>query len=211
VVPCGSSSPSVLLDDLEGAELETAVTKGIGSCYINSGQACAALTRMLVPRHMLATVERLATDAAEAFRPGDPFDPETTLGPLVSDVQRERVRGYIRKGVEDGATLLTGGDDPPEGLETGYFVRPTVFTDVLPDMTIAQEEIFGPVIVLMPYDSEAEAVEIANGTAYGLSGGVYAADRERAFGAADRAGAHQRGHLEPAGAVRRLQAVRQRP
>jgi acyl-CoA reductase-like NAD-dependent aldehyde dehydrogenase len=111
---------------------------------------------------------------------GDPFDAETTLGPLVSSVQLERVRGYIRKGVEEGARLVTGGAEPPEGLEKGYFVRPTVFSDVEQDMTIAQEEIFGPVVAIMPYDTEDDAIRIANGTIYGLSGAVWSGDPEHA-------------------------------
>ena len=118
--------------------------------------------------------------AAETFTPGDPFQPTTRLGPLVSAVQRDRVRGYIKKGEDEGAKLLTGGADAPEGLDKGFFVRPTVFSDVRRDMTIAQEEIFGPVLSILPYDTEEEAVDIANDTVYGLAGGVWSGDPERA-------------------------------
>ena len=141
---------------------------------------------MLVPREKLAEAEKLAVETAEAFTPGDPFEDSTRLGPLVSDTQRERVRGYIEKGEAEGAKLLTGGAAPPEGLEKGYFVRPTVFSDVTPEMTIAQEEIFGPVLVIQPYEDEENAVRIANETVYGLAGGVWSADTERAIAVAKR-------------------------
>ena len=125
-------------------------------------------------------MEELAAETAETYTPGDPFDAATRLGPLVSATQRERVRGYIHKGVDEGAKLLTGGAESPEGLDKGYFVRPTVFSDVTTDMTIAQEEIFGPVLSIIPYDTEDEAVRIANDTVYGLAGGVWAGDKEHA-------------------------------
>ena len=173
----GGKSPNIILDD---ADLPTAINAGIGACYINSGQTCIALTRMLVPRTRLAEAERLAADAAEAFTPGDPADPNTRLGPLASAAQLERVRAYIQKGLDEGARLVTGGAEPPEGLERGYFVRPTVFSDVRNDMTIAQEEIFGPVLSIIPYDTEEEAIQIANDTIYGLSGAVWSADPARA-------------------------------
>ena len=173
----GGKSPNVILDD---ADLETAVTDGIAKCFFNSGQTCSALTRMLVPRAKLEEAEKIAAAVASAYTTGECFDPEAKLGPLVSDTQRERVRGYIRKGVEEGARLVTGGDDPPEGSERGYFVRPTVFSDVSNDMTIAQEEIFGPVLVIIPYDDEEDAVRIANDTVYGLAGGVWSGDSEHA-------------------------------
>ncbi|HVD86613.1 MAG TPA: aldehyde dehydrogenase family protein [Solirubrobacterales bacterium] len=179
----GGKSPNVILDD---AELEKAVPDGVGKCFLNSGQTCSALTRMLVPRQRLAEAEELAKAAAESFAPGDPFDPSTRLGPLVSEVQRERVRGYIRKGGEEGARLITGGAEPPEGLERGYFVRPTVFSDVTAEMTIGQEEIFGPVLVIQPFEDEDDAVRIANSTEYGLAGGVWSADTDRAIGFAKR-------------------------
>jgi len=174
----GGKSPNVILDD---ADLSRAVPDGVGKCYLNSGQTCSALTRMLVPRAKLGEAEELAKSAAESFTPGDPFEESTRLGPLVSDTQRERVRGYIEKGEAEGAKLLTGGVEPPEGLDRGYFVRPTVFSEVTPEMTIAQEEIFGPVLVIQPYEDDDDAVRIANDTVYGLSGGVWSADQERAI------------------------------
>ena len=144
---------------------------------------------MIVPRSRLAEAEELARRAAEAYVVGDPFAEGTTLGPLVSAVQRERVRGYIEKGLEEGATLVTGGADTPDGLDAGFFVKPTVFSNVTTDMTIAQEEIFGPVLVLMPYDTDEEAVEIANDTVYGLAGAVSGSDeRARAVARKIRAG-----------------------
>ncbi|HEU5306745.1 MAG TPA: aldehyde dehydrogenase family protein [Acidimicrobiia bacterium] len=172
----GGKSPNVLLDDADFASM---VPAGVGAAYMNSGQTCSALTRMIVPRSRLAEAEELAKQAAEAYVVGDPFAAGTTLGPLVSAVQRERVRGYIEKGLDEGATLVTGGADAPEGLDSGFFVKPTVFSNVTTDMTIAQEEIFGPVLVLMPYDTDDEAVEIANDTVYGLAGAVSGSD-ERA-------------------------------
>ena len=179
----GGKSPNVILDDVD---LEAAVPDGVAKCFLNSGQTCSALTRMLVPRERLAEAEQVAAAAAEQFTPGDPFEPATRLGPLVSEAQRERVRGYIEKGGAEGAKLLTGGGEPPEGLDRGYFVRPTVFSEVTPEMTIAQEEIFGPVLSIQPYDDEEDAVRIANDSVYGLAGGVWSADEERAKSVARR-------------------------
>jgi aldehyde dehydrogenase (NAD+) len=179
----GGKSPNVILDD---ADLERAIPDGVAKCYLNSGQTCSALTRMLVPREKLAEAEAIAVAAAEGFSPGDPFEESTTLGPLVSDIQRQRVRGYIEKGEAEGAKLLTGGAEPPEGLDRGYFVRPTVFSEVTPEMTIAREEIFGPVLAIQPYDGEDEAVRIANDSEYGLAGGVWSGDQERAISVARR-------------------------
>jgi acyl-CoA reductase-like NAD-dependent aldehyde dehydrogenase len=173
----GGKSANVILDD---ADLEAAVTDGVSKCYLNSGQTCSALTRMLVPRSRLAEAEQIAAAVAEHFRPGDPFEPETTLGPLVSGTQRERVRDYIGKGQAEGAKLVHGGAEAPEGLDRGYFVAPTVFSEVTPDMTIAQEEIFGPVLSIMPYDDEEDAIRIANDSVYGLAGGVWSGDEEHA-------------------------------
>ena len=173
----GGKSANIILDD---ADFEKAVADGVGKCYLNSGQTCSALTRMLVPRDRLAEAEAIAAKTAETFTTGDPFEATTRLGPLVSAVQRERVRGYIQKGVDEGATLVTGGAEAPEGLDKGFFVRPTVFSNVTRDMTIAQEEIFGPVLSILPYDTEEEAIEIANDTIYGLAGGVWSGDQERA-------------------------------
>jgi aldehyde dehydrogenase (NAD+) len=176
-VELGGKSPNVILDD---ADLERAVADGVGKCFLNSGQTCSALTRMLVPRERVEAAEAIAATAAERFAPGDPFADGSRMGPLVSEVQRERVRGYIEQGVQEGAKLVTGGAEPPEGLERGWFVRPTVFSNVTSDMTIAQEEIFGPVLAIMPYEDEEDAVRIANDTDYGLSGGVWSADEGRA-------------------------------
>ena len=172
----GGKSPNVILDD---ADFPTMVAAGVGAAYANSGQTCSALTRMIVPRSRLAEVEQIARETAESYTVGDPFADGTRLGPLISSVQRDRVRGYIQRGIDEGADLVTGGPDAPDGLETGYFVKPTVFSNVTRDMTIAQEEIFGPVLSIMPYDTEEEAIEIANDTVYGLAGAV-AGSEERA-------------------------------
>jgi acyl-CoA reductase-like NAD-dependent aldehyde dehydrogenase len=174
----GGKSPYVILPDT--SNMQEAVINGVGKCYLNSGQTCSALTRMLVPRERLPEVEMIAKAVAEASTIGDPFEETTRLGPLVSDTQRDRVRGYIQKGIDEGAKLIAGGPDAPDDLPTGYFVKPTVFSEVTPDMTIAQEEIFGPVLSIIPYDSEDEAVEIANNTVYGLAGGVWSDDPEDA-------------------------------
>ncbi len=173
----GGKSANVILED---ADLQEAVTDGVGKCFLNSGQTCSALTRMLVPRSKLAEAEQVAAAVAAHFTVGDPFAPETKLGPLVSSAQRDRVRGYIEKGVAEGAKLVTGGADAPAGLEQGYFVQPTVFSEVTTQMTIAQEEIFGPVLAIMPYDDEDDAVRIANDSVYGLAGGVWSGDEEHA-------------------------------
>jgi acyl-CoA reductase-like NAD-dependent aldehyde dehydrogenase len=174
----GGKSANIILDDV-GDELQAAVVDGIGKCYLNSGQTCVAFTRMLVPRSRLAEVEAIAKAAAEGAKLGDPFAPDTDLGPMVTAAHRDTVRGYIKKGIEEGAKLVAGGPEPVEGLK-GWFVRPTVFSDVKPGMTIEQEEIFGPVLSIIPYDSEDEAIRIANDTIYGLSGGVWGRDRARA-------------------------------
>jgi acyl-CoA reductase-like NAD-dependent aldehyde dehydrogenase len=173
----GGKSANVILDD---ADLKQAVGYNVSNVCLNSGQVCSAHTRMLVPRAKLAEAEEIAKAAAEKAQPGDPFEEGTRLGPLVSDAQRKRVRDYIKKGEEEGAKLVAGGAEAPEGLDKGYFVRPTVFSDVKPEMTIAQEEIFGPVLSIIPYDDEDQAAEIANGTIYGLDGGVWSGDPERA-------------------------------
>ncbi len=184
----GGKSPNVILED---ADLQRAVTDGVAKCYLNSGQTCSALTRMIVPRSRLAEAEQIAAAVAAAFTPGDPFDESTVLGPLVSEVQRRRVRGYIEQGIEEGAKLVAGGPEPPEGLERGWYVRPTVFSEVTPEMTVAQEEIFGPVLVLMPYEDEEDAVRLANHTVYGLAGGVWSGDEEHAKRVARRIRAGQ--------------------
>ncbi len=179
----GGKSANIICED---ADFDKAVPGGVFACYLNSGQTCSALTRMLVPRGRLAEVEQLAAATAETFTPGDPFAEGTVLGPLVSKVQQDRVRSYIQKGIDEGAKLVTGGPEAPEGLEKGYFVRPTVFSNVTNDMTIAREEIFGPVLSINPYDTEEEAIEIANDTPYGLAGGVWAGTQERAIEIAQR-------------------------
>ena len=173
----GGKSPNVILED---ADLPKAVKSGVSAAFLNSGQTCLALTRMLVPRSRLAEVEEIAVQVAEGYTLGDPLAEGTRLGPLASDVQRERVREYIRKGTEEGAKLLTGGPEAPEGLDKGYFVKPTIFSEVRNDMTIAQEEIFGPVLSIIPYDTEDDAVRIANDTIYGLNAAVWAGDDDRA-------------------------------
>jgi aldehyde dehydrogenase (NAD+) len=174
----GGKSPYVILPDT--SNMQEAVINGVQKCYLNSGQTCSALTRMLVPRERLPEVEAIAQAVAEATTIGDPFEEGAALGPLVSDVQRERVRNYIQKGIDEGAKLVAGGPEAPDDRPTGYFVKPTVFSEVKPDMTIAQDEIFGPVLAIIPYDSEDEAAEIANDTIYGLAGGVWSDDAEHA-------------------------------
>jgi acyl-CoA reductase-like NAD-dependent aldehyde dehydrogenase len=173
----GGKSPSVILDD---ADLALAVKSTVGACYLNSGQTCTALTRMLVPEARYEEAAKLAAEVANSFTVGDPLADQTRLGPLASSDQRDTVRGYIKKGIEEGAKLLCGGPDAPEGLAKGYFVKPTVFGRVNPKMTIAQEEIFGPVLSILSYKDEDDAVSIANDTIYGLAGAVWSGDEERA-------------------------------
>ena len=173
----GGKSANIILDD---ADFDKAVRGGVSNCYFNSGQTCSAHTRMLVPRERHDEAVSIAKEAAESFTVGDPREGKAKLGPLVSEIQRDRVRGYIKKGQEEGATLVTGGAEAPEGLDKGYIIRPTVFANVSNDMTIAREEIFGPVLSIIPYEDEDDAVRIANDTVYGLAGGVWSADVERA-------------------------------
>lgn len=183
----GGKSANILLDDLEGDELDQAVRAGVGSCYLNSGQTCTAFTRMLVPRSKHDVIVDIVRDEVEGvYTIGDPATGAGRLGPLISDTQRTRVRGYINKGIDEGATLVTGGSDQPDDLPTGYYVKPTVFAGVDNSMTIAREEIFGPVLSIIPFDDEDDAVRIANDTPYGLSGGVWAHDAERAKAVARR-------------------------
>ena len=179
----GGKSANVILDD---ADFVKAVRSGVNNCFFNSGQTCSAWTRMLVPRERLEEAEEIARRIAEGFTVGDAVAGEAKLGPLVSERQRDRVRGYIHKGIEEGATLVAGGPEAPEGQERGFFVRPTVFSDVDNSMTIAREEIFGPVLSIIPYDGEDEAIAIANDTPYGLAGGVWSEDGERALRVARR-------------------------
>ena len=163
-----------------------AVMAGVGKSMLNSGQTCSALTRMLVPKSRLAEAETAAALVANNMKVGDPFAEGTNLGPLASAAQRDRVQGYIQKGIDEGAVLVAGGLGAPDGLATGYYVRPTVFSNVKPGMTIEQEEIFGPVLSIIPYEDDDDAVRIANGTVYGLAGAVFAADKERALAIARR-------------------------
>lgn len=179
----GGKSASLVLED---ADLEPAVANTVHNCYANAGQTCAAWTRLLVPRGLLAAVEAIAAETADGYVLGDPLDRSTTMGPLVSAQQRDVVRGFIATGVDEGATLVTGDMAPPRGLDRGYFVKPTVFSDVGPDMMIAHGEIFGPVLAIQPYDSIDEAVRLANDSIYGLSGAVWSADPNRALAIARR-------------------------
>jgi aldehyde dehydrogenase (NAD+) len=179
----GGKSANILLDD---ADFEKAVKSGAGDCFENTGQSCDAPTRMLVPRDRLDEAAALAASVAEATVVGDPRDEKTDVGPLVSDLQWNKVQGLIQKGIDEGATLAAGGTGRPEGLDKGYFARPTVFANVSSDMTIAKEEIFGPVLSIMPYEDEDEAVRIANDTPYGLSGYVSSSDLDRARSVAAR-------------------------
>jgi len=174
----GGKSANIIL---EGADIPKAVADGVFKCYLNSGQTCSALTRMVVPRSMLAEIEDIAVATASSFAPADPITGSSLLGPLVSATQQQRVRDYINKGIDEGARIICGGVNPPEGLEMGYYIEPTIFSDVTNDMTIAQEEIFGPVLSIIPYDTEEEAIAIANDSNYGLAGGVWAATDEKAF------------------------------
>ncbi len=179
----GGKSACVILPD---ADLKEAVKAVVANAFFNSGQTCTALTRMLVQRDQYDEAVELAAGVAEGYPPGDPLDSATRLGPLVSERQRDRVRGYIQKGIDEGARLVTGGVEAPEGLDRGYYVRPTVLADVKPNDTVAQEEIFGPVLSVIPFDDEDDAVAIANNSRYGLSGGVWAGDTARAVAFARR-------------------------
>ena len=178
----GGKSASIVLDN---TDLEAAVTSTVRSCFTNSGQVCTALSRLLVPAELYDEAVTLAADVAVATTVGDPSE-SVEIGPLISRSQRDRVRGYIEAGMHEGARLVVGGHEPPDGLRSGYYVRPTVFAEVTSDMTIAQEEIFGPVLSVLRFDDEDEAVELANGTPYGLSGAVWSSDSERARSVARR-------------------------
>jgi aldehyde dehydrogenase (NAD+) len=173
----GGKSPTILLDD---ADFDQAIPAALTMAFLNSGQACAAGTRFLVPKSQLEAVKRAIRETMYAFTVGNPADPETAVGPMVSQKQYERVQSYIRKGIEEGAELLVGGEGRPAGFEVGYFVRPTVFVNVTNDMTIAREEIFGPVLSVITYDTEDDAVRIANDSNYGLHAAVLGTDIQRA-------------------------------
>ncbi len=179
----GGKSANIILDD---ADLKAAVEGGVRACFTNSGQSCNAPTRMLVPRARLQEAASIAKAAAESVVVGDPATQGTTIGPVVSKAQFDKIQKLIEKGIEEGAELVTGGPGLPPGLSKGYYVRPTVFSNVRNDMTIAREEIFGPVLSILPYDSEDDAVRIANDTVYGLSGYVSSGSTERAFRVASR-------------------------
>jgi aldehyde dehydrogenase (NAD+) len=179
----GGKSANVLLDD---ADFGRAVKVGLANTYINGGQTCTAWTRMLVPADRHDEVVELAVAAAAKYTVGDPMVDSTRIGPMSSQAQQDRVRGYVEQGIAEGATLATGGADPVDGLDRGYYVRPTVFAAVRSDMIIAQEEIFGPVLSILPYGDEDEAVAIANSTIYGLAGAVFSSDTDRAVAVARR-------------------------
>ncbi|WP_235536470.1 MULTISPECIES: aldehyde dehydrogenase family protein [unclassified Sphingomonas] len=179
----GGKSANIILAD---ADLPAAVTEGVHACYVNAGQNCQSPTRMLIPRAARAVAFEAARAAVGSIRLGDPLDPATTMGPLVSKAQFDKVQALIQTGVDEGATLIAGGVGRPAELNRGFYVRPTVFGDVTPDMTIAREEIFGPVLSIMSYDDEEEAIGIANDTPFGLAGFVQSADRDHALRVAAR-------------------------
>ena len=179
----GGKSPNIVLDD---APLEKAVQASLGIAFVNSGQACVAGTRLLVPNSRLDAFKRAIVRAMRSFPVGDPADPKTMIGPMVSEKQYERIQSYIRKGIEEGAEVLVGGEGRPTGLEAGFFAKPTVFVNVTNDMTIAREEIFGPVLSVIAYDTEEDAIRIANDTDFGLHAYVQGADVERARRAASK-------------------------
>lgn len=190
----GGKSPNVLLDDVD---LELAVTAGANHVFGNTGQSCNAPTRMLVPNALMDQAAQIAAGVANALVVGDPQDAATRMGPLVSEMQFDKVQSLIQTGIDEGATLVAGGVGRPEGLERGYFVRPTVFSHVTNDMEIAREEIFGPVLCIIGYDDEEDAVRIANDTPYGLAGYVQSSSPERAVAIASRIRAgsiHINGH-----------------
>jgi aldehyde dehydrogenase (NAD+) len=178
----GGKSANIILED---SDFERAVSDGIADAFRNAGQACGGLTRVVVPQRRLADAAELAVEKARSYVLGDPFDPATTLGPVTTHGQRERIRGYIRTGIEEGAQMLTGGPEHPAGLERGYFVQPTVFTGDN-TMRVAREEIFGPVVVIIPFQDEPDAIAIANDSPYGLAAGIWCADDERARAIAKR-------------------------
>jgi aldehyde dehydrogenase (NAD+) len=173
----GGKSPTILLDD---AALDKAIPSALILAFMNSGQACAAGTRLLVPKSRLEEVKQAIKNEMRNYTVGDPADPKIMVGPMVSQKQYERVESYIRKGIEEGAEVLVGGEGHPKGLEVGFFVKPTVFVNVKNHMTIAQEEIFGPVLSVIAYDSEDEAIRIANDSKYGLHSAVLGTDLDRA-------------------------------
>ena len=213
--PCtlelGGKSAAIILED---ADLDSTLPMLVFSGLMNAGQACVGQTRILAPRSRYDEIVEKIANFVAAMPVGLPDDPSTAIGPLISEKQRERVEGYIKKGVEEGARIVTGGERP-EGLDGGWFVQPTVFADVDNSMTIAQEEIFGPVLAVIPFDTEDDAVRIANDSVYGLAGSVYTTDNEKAL--RDRVEdphrhlRDQHVRLRPGRAVRRLQELGHRP
>jgi aldehyde dehydrogenase (NAD+) len=179
----GGKSPNVILDD---ADLQKAVTLGVEHMMENSGQSCNAPSRMFVPRAKQEQAIRIAREVAEKVKPGDPYAQDTTMGPVVSEVQFNKIQKLIEQGIAEGARVVTGGSGRPAGLTRGYFVRPTIFADVRNDMTIAREEIFGPVLSILPYDTEAEAITLANDTVYGLAAYVQSGSLQHARQVASR-------------------------
>jgi len=177
----GGKSANIVLDD---ADFAAAIPSAVGACYLNSGQTCSALTRLLVPADRMDEAAELAAQAAAGFTVGPADDEGSRLGPLVSQTQWDRVQGYIQAGIDEGATLVTGGTGKPEGLDAGYYVKPTVFANVDNSMSIARDEIFGPVLSIIGYDNEEDAIRIANDSDYGLSGGVWSSDNDRALAVA---------------------------
>jgi acyl-CoA reductase-like NAD-dependent aldehyde dehydrogenase len=179
----GGKSANIILED---ADLSAAIPAAVGACYLNSGQTCSALTRLLVPADKMDEVAALAAEAAVGYSVGPADDDGSRLGPLVSAAQWERVQGYIQTGIDEGATLVAGGTGKPDGLDAGYYVKPTVFANVSNSMTIAREEIFGPVLSIIGYTDVDDAVAIANDTEYGLAGGVWGTDTDKALEVAKR-------------------------
>ena len=179
----GGKSANIVLDD---ADFAAAIPSAVGACYLNSGQTCSALTRLLVPADRMDEAAELAAQAAAGFTVGPADDEGSRLGPLVSQTQWDRVQGYIQAGIDEGATLVTGGTGKPEGLDAGYYVKPTVFANVDNSMSIARDEIFGPVLSIIGYDNEEDAIRIANDSDYGLSGGVWSSDNDRALAVAKK-------------------------
>lgn len=179
----GGKSANIILDD---ADLAAAVKVGVANCFLNSGQSCNALTRMLVPIDALDDAEQIASAAAAKYVPGDPADEKTRIGPVISAVQRDKVVRAVELGLAEGAKLLTGGVEPPSGALTGHYVRPTVFSRVSQDASLAQEEIFGPVLSIIGYEDELDAIDIANNSRFGLGGAVWSASADRASRVARR-------------------------
>jgi len=174
----GGKSANVILDD---ADVIRAAKSSIGACYQNSGQTCSALTRLIIPVAQKEEILEVVKQRVEGYTPGNPLDENTRCGPMVSSKQQASVHNYIQSAIDEGATLIAGGTEMPDGIETGFFVRPTAFADVTPDMTIWKEEVFGPVLTITTYQSEEEALSLANDSIYGLSGGVWSSNPERAM------------------------------